>query len=50
MTLVIAIVAGVLVGVVAALKIVAPLTKTTVDDKALELAEKAEAVVESIKK
>jgi hypothetical protein len=34
-----------LAGLVAGLKVVAPLTKTTVDDKILDVAEKAEAVV-----
>lgn len=50
MSLVIAVVAGVLVGAIAALKIIAPLTKTTLDDKALEYAEKAEAIVEPLVK
>lgn len=45
MELVIAVVAGILVGAVAALKVIAPRTKTKVDDKALELAEKAEAAI-----
>lgn len=44
--IVLAVVAAVLGGVIAVLKVVAPMTKTTVDDKALEYAQDAETVVE----
>ena len=37
-----------LAGAVAALKVIAPRTATTVDDKVLDVAEKAEAVVEGL--
>jgi hypothetical protein len=40
---------GVLAGVIAALKIIAPKTKTTADDKVLEVAEKVEGVVTGLK-
>ena len=46
---VLSITAAVLAGAVVALKVVAPMTKTTKDDKALEYAEKVEAVVEEAK-
>lgn len=45
LSLVLAVVAGVLAGAVAALKVIAPLTKTDKDDKVLAYAEKAEEVV-----
>lgn len=48
--LVLVVLAGVLAGVVAALKVIAPATKTTKDDKVLEYAEKAEEVVDGLKK
>lgn len=48
LALVITAVSGILVGIVATLKVIAPATKNTVDDKILDYAEKAEAVVESI--
>ena len=43
------VVAGVLAGVVAALKIIAPLTKTTKDDTVLKYAEDAEKMVDEAK-
>lgn len=46
MELILGIVFGVLVGVVAGLKVIAPLTKNKTDDKVLELAEKAESAIE----
>jgi hypothetical protein len=39
--------AAVLAGMVVALKVIAPMTKTKLDDEALEYAEKAEKVVET---
>lgn len=45
---VLALVIGVLGGVVAGLKVIAPLTKNTVDDKVLAVAEKAEAAVQTV--
>lgn len=44
MTLAIGIAGGVLAGVIAALTIIAPLTKTKVDDKVLDYALKVESV------
>lgn len=49
MDLVLGIAGGVLVGVIAALTLVAPLTKTTIDDKALAYAEKLEGIIESLR-
>jgi len=40
---------GVLAGVVVALKVIAPMTKNKVDDKVLEVAEKAEDVLKPLK-
>lgn len=40
LTTVLVFVAGLLAGVIAGLKVIAPLTKTKVDDKVLEYAEK----------
>jgi hypothetical protein len=48
LALAIALVTGLLAGAVAALRIIAPATKTTKDDKLLEYAEKAETVVEKL--
>jgi hypothetical protein len=48
--LALAVAAGVLAGIVVALKVIAPLTKTTVDDKALQVAEKVKTVADLIKK
>jgi hypothetical protein len=42
--------AGVLAGVVAALKVIAPKTANTVDDKILEVAEQAENFVDPLVK
>ncbi len=42
--------AAVLAGLVVALRRIAPLTKTQLDDKALAVAEKAESVAEMLKK
>lgn len=50
MELALAVIAGVIAGVIAALKIIAPKTKTTKDDKVLEAAEKAEPVVDLIRR
>lgn len=47
LSLVVGVLAGALAGVIAALKLIAPLTKNTVDDKALEYAEKVEALAVS---
>lgn len=41
---------GLLIGGIAALKIIAPKTKTTVDDKILSAAEKVEPFVEKVLK
>lgn len=41
-------VTGLLAGAIAALKIIAPKTKTTADDKVLAVAEKAEEVLEGL--
>lgn len=41
---------GLLAGIVAGLKIIAPLTKTTVDDKALQIAEKVKELAASLAK
>ena len=49
LSLIIGIASGLLVGAIAALKIIAPRTKTTVDDKLLERLEAVEAVVEKLK-
>ncbi len=49
LTLALAVLSALLVGLVAGLKVLAPLTKTTADDKALEYAEKAETVVDAVK-
>lgn len=46
---VLAFASGILAGVVAALVIIAPKTKTTKDDKALEYAKKAQDVVDLLK-
>lgn len=40
--------AAVLSGVILALKVIAPKTKTKVDDKALEYAEKAEGALKAV--
>lgn len=52
MTLALALViaAGVLAGLVAALKVIAPATKNTTDDKVLQYAEDAESVVADLQK
>ena len=50
MALALAILAAVLAGIVVALKVIAPLTKTTVDDKVLDYAEKAESVIDPLVK
>lgn len=50
MDLVIAVLAGILAGVIAALTIIAPKTKTTVDDKVLEIAKEVEPFVEGLVK
>jgi hypothetical protein len=42
LSLVLAFVTGLLAGAVAALKVIAPKTKNTIDDKVLEVVEKAE--------
>lgn len=42
-------VTGILAGVIAALKVIAPKTKTTVDDKVLEGAEVAQGVIDKLK-
>ncbi len=49
LTTVLLVLSGVLGGIVLALRVIAPLTKTKVDDDALALAEKAEAVVDKFK-
>lgn len=49
-TFVLSVVAALLAGGVVALKVIAPLTKNTVDDKVLEYAEKAEEVVDPLVK
>ena len=41
---------GILIGSIAALKVIAPKTKTTVDDKLLSAAEKVEPYVEKFVK
>ncbi len=48
--LILAAVTGLLAGIIATLKAVAPRTKTQKDDKVLELAEKAHKVVEQLAK
>lgn len=50
MDLVIAVIAGILAGIIAALTIIAPRTKTTVDDKVLEVAKQVEPFVEGLVK
>lgn len=50
MALALAVLAGVLAGLVVALKAIAPLTKNTVDDKVLDYAEKAESVIDPLTK
>lgn len=50
MDLVIAVIAGILAGVIAALTIIAPRTKNTVDDKVLEVAKQVEPFVEGLVK
>jgi len=49
-TLLIGIGIGLLAGIVAGLKVIAPLTKNTVDDKALAIAEKVKQLADSLKK
>jgi hypothetical protein len=46
LTLVLAVLGGVLAGVVVALRVIAPLTRNTVDDKVLAGAEKAKTVAD----
>ena len=48
LTLFLGIAGGLLAGIVVALKVIAPLTRTTADDKALEYAEKAKTVVDLV--
>lgn len=48
--LILGVAAGFLAGIVAALRVIAPLTKTTKDDKVLAAAEKVEEVVDGLKK
>lgn len=50
MDLVIAVLAGVVAGVVAALRFIAPKTKTTADDKVLSAAEKVEPITSELAK
>jgi len=50
LALVLSVLAAVLAGAVVALKVIAPLTKTTADDKLLDYAEKAEAVIDPLTK
>lgn len=50
LTLVIGIALGLLTGAVAGLTVLAPLTRTTVDDKALAIAVKVKQLAESLKK
>jgi hypothetical protein len=45
---VLALLGGILVGLIAGLKIIAPMTKNTVDDTVLDYAEKAEAVLAQV--
>jgi hypothetical protein len=49
-TLVFAVAGGLVAGIVVALKIIAPLTKTTVDDQALAIAEKIKALADALNK
>lgn len=49
LSLILAAVGGVIAGLVVALKVIAPLTKNKVDDKVLEVAEKAEDVLDTLK-
>lgn len=48
-SLILVFVTGLLTGAVAALKIIAPKTKTTKDDKVLEVLEKADAILPDAK-
>lgn len=40
---------GLLAGIIAALRIIAPMTKNTTDDKVLDVAEKMESVADKLK-
>lgn len=50
MTTLLLVLSALLAGAVVALKVIAPMTKTTVDDTVLEYAEKAEAVIDPLTK
>lgn len=50
MSLAIAVAVGVFLGAIAALRFIAPKTKTTADDKVLAVAEKVEPFVEGLVK